>query len=94
MPATDARALQVTDTISSEVIFAVAKATGQDPVQMEPLNSVIDPDALDKLFQTSVGGSPRTGGRVSFTMEGCEVTVRASGEVVVTAPPNLADTPL
>lgn len=71
--------------ISEEVILAVAEATGTDPSRLGPLYDVVDPDALDQLFQTQ-SGLPRFGSRVDFTMDGCEVTVHAGGKVVVTPP--------
>lgn len=88
MTVNDVTTVQSTETnaISDEVVFAVAEATGTDMTQLEPLYNVIDPDALDQLFQTPVNEFPRSDGRVVFTMEGCEVTVHASGEVVVTPP--------
>lgn len=72
-------------SISEQVILAVAEATGTDPTQLGPLYDVIDPDALDQLFQRR-SGLPRAGSRVDFTMDGCEVTVHGSGKVVVTPP--------
>ncbi|WP_436927817.1 HalOD1 output domain-containing protein [Halosimplex amylolyticum] len=32
------------------VVIAVAEVTGQSPLEMEPLPEVIDPDALNSLF--------------------------------------------
>ncbi|WP_135366110.1 HalOD1 output domain-containing protein [Halosimplex halophilum] len=42
----------------------------------------IDPDALERLF-VSRSGIPRSEGRVSFPFGGCQVTVHASGDVLV-----------
>jgi hypothetical protein len=36
---------------------------------------VLDPDALDGLFETRYDGTPRRGGRVSFVFDGCRITV-------------------
>jgi len=65
------------------VISAVADATDNDPTEIEPLYSTIDPDALDSLFQTSPAGPRRTGGRVSFSLEGCDIVVHGDRKVVV-----------
>lgn len=46
------------------------------------LADAVDPDALDSLFRT-LDDSPRDHGQVVFPMAGYEVTVRASGEVLV-----------
>jgi len=48
----------------------------------EILFEYVDPDALDALFQ-SVSGAPREDGHVTFSVDGHEVTVTATGEVVV-----------
>lgn len=76
-----------TETVSEAVIRAVATASGHEPVPtadtthtpLEPLYTVIDPDALDKLGD--VVGSPLV---VEFTYEGYEVTVD-SGAVRLTS---------
>lgn len=48
----------------------------------QPLYEVVDPDALDSLFEPCPG-SERSGGRVCFAYEGHEVVVRGGDEVVV-----------
>ena len=68
---------------SQRVIEAVSETTGNDPTEVGPLYHVVDPDALDRLFAPTPG-SGRTGGLVSFTFEGCDVVVRADGEIEVT----------
>ncbi|WP_232686356.1 HalOD1 output domain-containing protein [Halobacterium zhouii] len=73
---------------SEAVVLAVADARDTDPLDLEPLNNVIDPDALDRLFQSA--GEESTVGELSFTMEGCEVVVHGDGDIVVT-PPVTAD---
>lgn len=80
---TDVRGTEY-DTVSEEVIFTVAETVGRDPTEVEPLYDVVDPDALDTLLQSWRDAPARSGGRVEFRMEGCEVTVRANGEVDVT----------
>lgn len=73
-------------TVSKRVIAAVADALDVDPLELPPLYDVVDPDALDQLFDH---GSPAGGngpGRVVFTMADCEVVVHSDGSVDVTAP--------
>ena len=48
------------------------------------LYDVVNPEALERLFEDKGNGIPRRGGRVIFTMEGCEVVVHSEGRVVVT----------
>lgn len=67
--------------VSHHVISAVADATGTDPGELEPLYHFVDPEALDRLFENPPSGAPRSRGRVTFTMAGCEVRVEATGEV-------------
>jgi len=70
-------------SVSMAVVEAVADAEDVDPLDLEPLNDAIDPDALDSLF--SQGGAPADGSvhEVSLQFNGCHVTVRDTGEVVV-----------
>jgi arginase family enzyme len=78
---------------SQRVIEAVAETTGDDLTEVGPLYHTIDPDALDRLFSPTRGGT-RTGGYVEFEFAGCQVVVRGDGEVDVTEremAPRLAD---
>lgn len=78
--------------ISDTVVTAVATATGTDPLELDPLYTVVDPDALDGMFQPSIGAPP-TDLEVRFSMAGCQVTVHADGEVAVTPPSSTDGTP-
>lgn len=69
-------------SISQRVITAVADETGKGPTEVGPLYHVIDPDALDRLFSATTGGS-RAQGYVEFTFAGCDVVVRGAGDVEV-----------
>lgn len=74
------------ENVSDTVISTVATAVGADPLDLEPLYSVVDPDALDSLFRSSME-SPAAALELRFSMAGCQVTVHADGEVAVTPPP-------
>lgn len=65
---------------STVVVMAVATITGQEEGAVEPLGTVVDPDALDALFAPRLDGTARRGGRVSFRFADFDVTV-AGGEV-------------
>lgn len=70
---------------SSTVIEGVADVTGTDLTQLRPLYEVIDPEGLDSLFAANDRrSSGSTNGYVTFRFEGCDVTVRADGQTVVT----------
>ncbi|MBV0902800.1 HalOD1 output domain-containing protein [Haloarcula salina] len=64
---------------SQAVVEAVAKAEGVGPRELSPpLAYVVDPDALDSLFDRS-----KTDGVVRFRYCGYTVSVLASGSVDV-----------
>ena len=73
------------ESVSQTVIMAVAEATDVDPIDLDPkISDVIDPDALDRLFDT--GQSEM---RVKFAMAGCQVIAHA--DCVVVVPPEATD---
>lgn len=74
------------DSVSQRVVAAVADARDEDPLELPPLYDVIDPDALDQLFNREVAGGRTGPGRVIFILAGCEVVVHSDGEVDATAP--------
>lgn len=78
--------------ISETVVMTVAEAKGVDPLDLEPLYTVIDSDALNSMFRPSVGSPPATM-ELSFSMEGCEVVVKGNGEVTVTPPTETEESP-
>ena len=69
--------------VSDIVVTSVAEAKGVDPLELEPLYDVVDPDALDTIFNSTDASSSM---ELSFTMAGCEVVVCGDGEVNVTPP--------
>lgn len=69
--------------VSQRVVEGVVDTLGVDISAIEPLYTVIDPDALNNLFGPTSEGI-RTGGKVVFTMAGCEVVVDELGTVDVT----------
>lgn len=72
------------ESVSATVVDAVAAATGTEQSALEPLGSVVDTHALDRLFSPlrSPTDGPRVGA-VEFRFEGCLVTVSAAGWVEV-----------
>lgn len=62
------------DELASEVVYtAIAELTGRSPMELTPLASAIDPDALNALVATD--DSLRDPGYVSFDYEGYRITV-------------------
>lgn len=74
-PTRDTRGSQ---SVGMAVISTVADRSDTDPVELDPLSSVVNTDALDAVFQ------PGTDGKVAFTYNGYEVVARSDGEVDVT----------
>ncbi|ELY60639.1 HalOD1 output domain-containing protein [Natronolimnohabitans innermongolicus] len=71
---------------SRSIIEAVAEAEGVPAHELRPptyesLHTVIDPDALDALFEPHADGTVRPAGRVTFPYCGYTVTVDADGSV-------------
>ncbi|WP_408958738.1 HalOD1 output domain-containing protein [Natrinema sp. 74] len=78
-------------SISFEVIAAVAEREGIDPLEVEPpeyqaLYEVINPEALDSLFEPRENGRKRPTGRVEFPFCGYQVVVTSDGDVTVSDP--------
>jgi hypothetical protein len=69
------------DSISRQVIDAVADAKGVDPLDLPPLYDRVDPDALDSFFPADGASAPVASLR--FEVAGCEVLVRRRDDVVV-----------
>lgn len=67
------------DSLSLSVIDALATELDADPVELEPLYNVIDPEALDQLFQDD-GSATVT---VRFTYDGHAVDVRSDGTIQI-----------
>lgn len=69
------------DSPSLAVIETLAEARNVSPLELDQsLYDVVDPDALDALFQESDG---LTSGHVRFNVGDAEVTVTADGDVYV-----------
>lgn len=79
-------AIQVThDEIVLKVVEAIATHEGVDPSTIkEPIGDVLDPDALNALFQPQHIGKGRNKGRVVFPYYGYEVTVTATHDIYLT----------
>ena len=68
---------------SMAVIGTLADVMGVDPVELDPLYSTIDPDALDKLVHVHNRTSGDT--HVTFTHEDHSITVHSYGLVTITS---------
>jgi hypothetical protein len=69
------------------VIEAVADARDTDPLDLPPLYDVVDPDALNHLFEYDPDALVTGVACIRFEMAGCSVVVRRDGSVEATATP-------
>lgn len=73
------------DPVLTVLLSLVARTTDQDRLALAPLTDAVDPDALERLVAhwaaTETDDAPAA--TLAFTYEGCDVTIRASGEIVV-----------
>lgn len=79
-----------TDSVCMAVLSTVATVADVDPIDLPSLHSVVDPDALETMMEPAVDAPSRGDVRVSFTLDGHDVTVHGCGVVTVRAP-NEAD---
>lgn len=73
------------DTNASDaIVTAIAETEGVDPLEMDPLYDVLDPDALDGLFGSRTDGTPRRGGVcVEFRLNGYTVSLSSDRRIHV-----------
>lgn len=65
------------DEVAIRVIEAVATNDGVDPLELEPLYDVVDPDALDTICRTDLDL------KVQFEYCGHVIEVRSDGRIAV-----------
>ncbi|ODR79566.1 hypothetical protein BG842_06585 [Haladaptatus sp. W1] len=76
-----------TATLIPTIIQSVAAVTGKPSQELDPLYEVIDPDALEKLFDNPRHNSPEHEGvYVSFKFASCKLSVSWDGEIRITPP--------
>lgn len=71
-------------TITEAVVTAVADADGVSPLELPPLATVLDPDALETFVATMTSGPDEPMTTVEFAYNGYTVTVTGDGSVTVT----------
>ena len=67
---------------SVAVIATLAEVLDADPVELDPLHSTVDPDALDSLVRVRNGTNGDI--QVTLTHEGHTITVHSYGVVTIT----------
>lgn len=74
------------DDTSTRVIRGVEEIVGRGAEKQTWLYDSVDPDALDAVFGRKHDGTLRTDGQITFTARGCEILIKADGEIVVFGP--------
>ena len=72
------------------VLEAVSSATGTDELELPPLYDIVDPDALDALFD-GADPSPSEALSVSFSYVGFDVEIESGPAITVTLEESDAD---
>lgn len=78
--------------LSTTLVHAISDVSGIDVTDTGfTLNDFVDPDALDRLFESKADGTPRTNGSLSLAVLGCQVVIHSNGQIVI-APPQQSPT--
>lgn len=77
--------IQADESVGAAVVRAVCAVEDRHFRSLRPLIEVVDPDALDALFGSRPDGEARIGGRLSFVLGRCRVTVD-NGEFLTIEP--------
>lgn len=72
------------ETVTEAIVFAIGESKGLDPTSLEPLTNVVEPDALERLFDKDDDRRGRGSLFVSFVYSDYLVTV--GKQVVETTP--------
>ncbi|WP_135806649.1 HalOD1 output domain-containing protein [Halorussus marinus] len=75
------------ESVSEELISAVAALNDAEPAELAVLSNFIDPEALDALFGPRSSGIPRTtDGQVQFKYDSYTVQVETDGTITLHEP--------
>jgi hypothetical protein len=78
------------DDICLTIVETVSDLTNTSPLELDPLGTVVETDALDTLFGPSDGPAEHDA-YLTFRYEGCNVSVDSDGSVSVTHATTPAD---
>lgn len=74
---------QRVDAPQEVVVHSVAALEDRSPIELDPLYTVIDPDALDQLFAPMINGRHVGDGKIAFDYQGYEITLHSYGLVAI-----------
>lgn len=76
--------VDATENLSETIVHLIADLEGVDPVELTPpLYSVVDPDALESLFDTPASDTSQPSGYASFHYCGYKIRVDSDGEITI-----------
>lgn len=73
------------DDLVVELVLALAEVRGVEPTAIPPIAPRVDTDRLDACVASLNGEEPHVEGKITFTLDDCDVTV-LPGQVVIAAP--------
>jgi hypothetical protein len=76
------------ESLSTTFIHAIESVVGVQSTDLPPLYDVVDPDALDQLFESEDEKEQRTAGRLTVHYAGFLATIHADGEISFHPLPN------
>jgi len=68
------------DELCTEIAETVAEAADVDPLELDPLYDVVDPEVIEELLKTP---SVAEESSITFTYTGHQVTVEGEGVILV-----------
>jgi hypothetical protein len=79
-------------SLSTFVVHEVAEREGVDPLDLDQrLSDVVDPEALDRLFEPRADGNSDRGLEITFRFCGYRIVVRSPDEIRISRDPDGAD---
>lgn len=70
-------------TVLIELITDIEGITAKEPTIIDPIYTVIDPEGLNTLFTPIEESKQRHSGKINFTFYGYEITVHATGTIML-----------
>lgn len=72
-----------TESVCKAIISTVAVISEKEPVELPPIYSAVDPDALEALLERNVTGPQNADIHISFTFTEWDITVHSYGVIAV-----------
>lgn len=71
-------------SFTTAIVTAASEVTDTPPADLDPIQRVIDADALDELYAPLRIAEPRRSrSALTFQFESCDITVRSSGDIEI-----------